>query len=71
MAVFYRMCWDRKYGLLGWAIGILSFMMLLGWYYRESNEAPEWWRATIPNEIRRRDKNEPNVWDRTPGKYLR
>ena len=45
--------------------------VLLGWYYRKSNEAPEWWRGTIPNEIRRRDKNEPNVWDRTPGKYLR
>ena len=54
MAVFYRMCWDRKYGLLGWAIGILSFMMLLGWYYpilAKEKEAMEALFASFPDSV--------------------
>ena len=45
--------------------------VLLGWYYRDSNQPPPWWKGTVPEEIRDRDKATPNIWDRTPGKYLR
>ena len=54
MAVFYRMCWDRKYGLLGWAIGILFLMMLLGWYYpilAKEKEAMEALFASFPDSV--------------------
>jgi len=54
MAIFYRMCWDRKYGLLGWAIGILFLMMLLGWYYpilAKEKEAMEALFASFPDSV--------------------
>ena len=41
MPVFYRTCRDSKYGLLGWAIGIFAFMMLMGWYYPSFSEEQE------------------------------
>ena len=54
MAVFYRMFWDRKYGLLWWAIGILFLMMLLGWYYpilAKEKEAMEALFASCPDYV--------------------
>ena len=41
MPVFYKTCRDSKYGLLGWAIGIFAFMMLMGWYYPLFSEEQE------------------------------
>ena len=54
MAIFYRTCWDRKYGLLGWAIGIAAFMMLMGWYYptfAQEKEAMEALLESFPDAM--------------------
>ena len=45
--------------------------VLLGWYYRRSNEIPKDWRGAVPGEIIRRDPELPFKFNRTPGKYLR
>ena len=45
--------------------------VLLGWYYRRSNETPQDWQGAIPQEIIERDPNHPFRFIRTPGEYLR
>ena len=44
--------------------------VLLGWYYRKSNDAPATWRGDIPQEILDRDPDLPFEWNREPGHYL-
>ncbi|MCY4094392.1 MAG: phytanoyl-CoA dioxygenase family protein [Gammaproteobacteria bacterium] len=45
--------------------------VLLGWYYRRSNEKPQDWQGVVPQEIIDRDPNLPFRFIRTPGEYLR
>ena len=45
--------------------------VLLGWYYRRSNETPVDWQGTVPQEIVDRDPGFPFRFNRTPGEYLR
>ena len=45
--------------------------VLLGWYYRRSNETPSDWQGTVPQEIIERDPEHPFRFNRTPGEYLR
>ena len=45
--------------------------VLLGWYYRHTDDAPEWWDGEVPAEIESRDPDLPYKWDRQPGRYLR
>ena len=45
--------------------------VLLGWYYRRSNEVPDYWSGQIPAEIQDRDPEFPMRWNRKPGEYLR
>ena len=45
--------------------------VLLGWYYRRSNETPVDWQGTVPQEIVDRDPDFPFRFNRTPGEYLR
>lgn len=45
--------------------------VLLGWFYRRSNEVPAAWKGKVPMEIQRRDPDLPFNWNRQPGKYLR
>ena len=45
--------------------------VLLGWYYRLSNEVPAGWEGEVPAEILRRDSDLPFRWNREPGAYLR
>ncbi len=45
--------------------------VLLGWYYRKSNEVPEDWQGSVPPEILTRDPEFPMRWNRRPGIYLR
>ena len=45
--------------------------VLLGWYYRRSNDIPNDWRGFVPQEIIERDPNFPLRFIRTPGEYLR
>lgn len=45
--------------------------VLLGWYFRRSNEVPVGWEGTVPHEIRDRDPKTPFVFNRQPGRFLR
>ncbi len=45
--------------------------VLLGWYYRRSNEKPSDWEGAVPQEIIERDPEHPFRFNRTPGEYLR
>lgn len=45
--------------------------VLLGWFYRKSNEVPSYWSGEIPQEIKDRDPEFPMRWARKPGEYLR
>lgn len=45
--------------------------VLLGWYYRRSNETPSNWQGAVPQEIIERDPEHPFRFNRTPGEYLR
>ena len=45
--------------------------VLLGWFYRRSNEVPADWQDEVPSEILQRDPDMPFVWNRQPGEYLR
>ncbi|MEM7019097.1 MAG: phytanoyl-CoA dioxygenase family protein [Pseudomonadota bacterium] len=45
--------------------------VLLGWFYRKSNEVPENWQGEVPPEILARDPEHPFVFEREPGDYLR
>lgn len=45
--------------------------VLLGWYYRRSNEIPADWRGSVPQEILDRDPDFPFIFNREPGNYLR
>lgn len=45
--------------------------VLLGWYYRRSNETPSDWQGAVPQEIIERDPEHPFRFNRTPGEYLR
>ena len=44
--------------------------LLLGWYYRKSNEVPINWNEEVPDEILNRPPDLPFRWNRVPGKYL-
>ena len=44
--------------------------LLLGWYYRKSNEVPINWNEEVPDEILNRTQDLPFRWNRVPGKYL-
>ncbi|MEC9251564.1 MAG: phytanoyl-CoA dioxygenase family protein [Pseudomonadota bacterium] len=44
--------------------------VLLGWYYRRTNDVPNEWRGDIPEEIIDRDPDLPFKWNREPGRYL-
>ena len=45
--------------------------VLLGWFYRRSNEVPKDWDREVPQEILERDPEFPMQWNREPGIYLR
>ena len=45
--------------------------VLLGWFYRRSNEVPSDWDGEIPQEIQDRATDFPMHWNRQPGKYLK
>jgi ectoine hydroxylase-related dioxygenase (phytanoyl-CoA dioxygenase family) len=45
--------------------------VLLGWYFRRSNEVPEDWKEPVPDEISNRDPKTPFVFNRQPGEFLR
>ena len=45
--------------------------VLLGWFYRRSNVAPDSWQGEIPDEIAARDPDFPFRFNRTPSEYLR
>lgn len=45
--------------------------VLLGWFYRRDNQAPQWWRGEIPREILERDHGSKWPRSRVPGQYLR
>lgn len=45
--------------------------VLLGWFYRRSNEVPADWDGDVPREILERDPEFPMRWNREPGEYLR
>jgi hypothetical protein len=45
--------------------------VLLCWYFRRGESAPDRWRGQVPNEIRLRDPDTPVHFDREPGEYLR
>jgi hypothetical protein len=44
--------------------------VLLGWYYRKSNDIPDTWLGDVPQEILDRDPGLPFKWNREPGRYL-
>ena len=44
--------------------------VLLGWFYRHSNEVPEHWDGPVPPEIVARDPELPDRWVREPGVFL-
>ena len=44
--------------------------VLLGWFYRRSNDVPEGWDGDVPSEILERDPDLPFRWNRQPGAYL-
>ncbi len=44
--------------------------LLLGWYYRKRNDAPDDWRGAVPDAIRRRPTDLPFRWNRVPGEWL-
>ena len=44
--------------------------VLLGWYYRKSNDVPDTWLGDVPQEILDRDPGLPFKWNREPGRYL-
>lgn len=45
--------------------------VLLGWYYRASNDVPDGWRGPVPQEILDRAGDLPFKWNREPGEFLR
>ena len=45
--------------------------VLLGWYFRRSNETPQDWQGSVPEEIIERDPEFPFRFNRKPGEYLR
>ncbi len=45
--------------------------VLLGWYFRTSNEIPVGWDDDVPLELLNRDPETPFVFNRQPGAYLR
>ena len=45
--------------------------VLLGWYYRRSNEIPRNWKGSVPKEIIERNPEFPFRFNRKPGEYLR
>ena len=44
--------------------------VLLGWFYRRSNDVPEGWKGEVPLEILEREPDLPFKWNRVPGTYL-
>ncbi|MDE0422388.1 MAG: phytanoyl-CoA dioxygenase family protein [Gammaproteobacteria bacterium] len=44
--------------------------VLLGWFYRRSNEVPRGWEGDVPSEILERTSDLPFRWNRVPGVYL-
>ena len=44
--------------------------VLLGWFYRRSNEVPRGWEGEVPREILDRERDLPFRWNRVPGTYL-
>lgn len=45
--------------------------VLLGWYFRRSNEVPKGLKGPVPDEIRNRDPETPFVFNRQPGEFLK
>ena len=45
--------------------------VLLGWYFRLSNDVPDGWHGEVPHEILDRDPELPFQFIREPGEYLR
>lgn len=45
--------------------------VLLGWYFRRSNETPLDWQGAVPQEITDRAPDFPFRFNRKPGEYLR
>lgn len=44
--------------------------VLLGWFYRRSNEVPQGWKGDVPSAILEREPDLPFRWNRVPGGYL-
>ena len=44
--------------------------VLLGWFYRRSNDVPRGWDGEVPREILERAPEFPSRWNREPGAYL-
>ncbi|MDE0101532.1 MAG: phytanoyl-CoA dioxygenase family protein [Bryobacterales bacterium] len=44
--------------------------VLLGWFYRRSNDVPPGWEGDVPSEILKREPDLPFRWNRVPGEYL-
>ena len=45
--------------------------VLLGWYYRASNDVPPDWKGDVPREILERDPDFASDSNRQPGRFLR
>jgi hypothetical protein len=45
--------------------------LLLGWFYRRTNDVPANWQGDVPEDILHRDPDLPFVFNRQPGAYLR